>query len=118
MGLAGDHNQEAYRSGLLASAIVALDMIAMVLAMRVLPTQVGFADAIDGDGGTTTTEASYLLTEGFGPASNGPLIVFTELPVGTNVQALQSVDNLFARVEWSNMGVGVGIYITNNTSYH
>jgi hypothetical protein len=43
----------------------------VVLAIRVLSTQIGFADASDDAGGTTTKEASCLLTEGFGPASNG-----------------------------------------------
>lgn len=36
MGLAGDHNQEAYRSGLLASAIVAPDI-------PILRISIGFA---------------------------------------------------------------------------
>jgi len=69
-----------------------------LLAIPVMSLQLGFADASNDPEGTTTREASDLLTEGFGAGANGPLIVITELPEGANVQALQSVGNPFEQV--------------------
>jgi RND superfamily putative drug exporter len=74
-------------------------VLLVVLAIPVLSIQLGFADASNDPEGTTTKEASDLLTEGFGPGANGPLIVITELPEGASVQALQTVGNPFAQVD-------------------
>ncbi|MCL1693937.1 MAG: MMPL family transporter [Actinomycetia bacterium] len=79
--------------------VVAATVFLVVLAIPVLSIQLGFADASNDPEGTTTKEASDLLTEGFGPGANGPLIVITELPEGASVQALQSVGNPFEQVD-------------------
>jgi len=79
--------------------VVVATVFLVVLAIPVFSIQLGFADASNDPEGTTTREASDLLTEGFGPGANGPLIVITELPEGASVQALQSVGNPFEQVE-------------------
>ncbi|MEN8114778.1 MAG: MMPL family transporter, partial [Actinomycetota bacterium] len=70
-----------------------------ILAIPVFSIQLGFADASNDPEGTTTKQASDLLTEGFGPGANGPLLIVTELPEGANVMALQSVGNPFEQVD-------------------
>ena len=65
-------------------------ILLVIVAIPAFSVQLGFADASNDPEGTTTREASDLLTEGFGPGANGPLIVITELPEGANVQELQS----------------------------
>lgn len=70
-----------------------------VLAIPVMSLDLGFADASNDPEGTTTRVASDMLTEGFGPGANGPLIAITELPEGANVQALQQVGNPFEQVD-------------------
>ena len=70
-----------------------------ILAIPVFSIQLGFADASNDPEGTTTKQASDLLTEGFGPGANGPLIVITELPEGANVQAIQSIGDPFEQVD-------------------
>ena len=78
--------------------IVGVVLLALV-AIPVFSIQLGFADASNDPDGTTTKQASDLLTEGFGPGSNGPLIVISELPEGASVQALQSVGDPFEQVD-------------------
>ncbi len=78
--------------------VVVATIFLVVLAIPVFSIQLGFADASNDPEGTTTKEASDLLTEGFGPGANGPLILITELPEGATVQALQSVGNPFEQV--------------------
>jgi RND superfamily putative drug exporter len=78
--------------------VVLATVFLVILAIPVLSIQLGFADASNDPEGTTTREASDLLTEGFGPGANGPLIVITELPEGANVQALQSAGDPFAEI--------------------
>ncbi len=84
------------RAWLLSIAGIAL---LVVVAIPAASVQLGFADASNDPEGTTTREASDLLTEGFGPGANGPLIVITELPEGANVQQLKQVGNPFAQVD-------------------
>ena len=79
--------------------VIAATVFLVVLAIPVLSIQLGFADASNDPDGTTTKEASDLLTEGFGPGANGPLIVITELPEGASIQVLQSVGNPFEQVD-------------------
>ena len=79
--------------------VVLATVFLVILAIPVLSIQLGFADASNDPEGTTTKEASDLLTEGFGPGANGPLIVITELPEGADVQGLQSVGNPFEDVD-------------------
>ncbi|MEN8113903.1 MAG: MMPL family transporter, partial [Actinomycetota bacterium] len=81
-----------------AITVAAVALLA-VLAIPVFSIQLGFADASNDPEGTTTREASDLLTEGFGPGANGPLIIITGLPEGANIMALQSVGNPFEQVD-------------------
>jgi len=70
-----------------------------ILAIPVMSLDLGFADASNDPEGTTTKQASDLLTEGFGPGANGPLIIISKLPEGANLMALQAVGNPFERVD-------------------
>ena len=81
-----------------AITIVGVVMLA-ILSIPVFSIQLGFADASNDPDGTTTKRASDLLSEGFGPGANGPLIVISELPEGANVQALQSIGDPFEQVD-------------------
>ncbi len=74
-------------------------IVLVIIAIPAAQVQLGFADASNDPEGTTTREASDLLTEGFGPGANGPLIIITELPEGANVQQLKQVGNPFAQVD-------------------
>ena len=70
-----------------------------VIAIPALSVQLGFADASNDPEGTTTREASDLLTEGFGPGVNGPLLLVTALPEGANLMELQGAPNPFENVD-------------------
>ncbi|NIA25126.1 MAG: MMPL family transporter [Gammaproteobacteria bacterium] len=74
-------------------------VVLAVVAIPVLSVQLGFADSSNDPEGTTTREASDLLTEGFGPGANGPLLLVSELPEGTNLMALQGVADTLGEVD-------------------
>ncbi len=61
------------------------------LALPFFSLRLGFSDA--GNGGTdkTTRRAYDLLAEGFGPGSNGPLLLVTALPNGADQAKLDSI---------------------------
>ena len=48
----------------------------------------GFPDEGNSPSGSMTREAYELVTSGFGPGANGPLLVAAELPAGSGAQAL------------------------------
>jgi RND superfamily putative drug exporter len=52
----------------------------LVLAFPVLDMRLGFADAGSGDTSRSSRRAYDLLSEGFGPGFNGPLLLAAELP--------------------------------------
>ena len=70
-----------------------------VIAIPAFSVQLGFADASNDPEGTTTRAASDLLTEGFGPGANGPLLLVTALPEGANLMELQGAPNPFEKVD-------------------
>ncbi|HET8566559.1 MAG TPA: MMPL family transporter [Solirubrobacterales bacterium] len=61
------------------AAIVATAVL-LALAAPALGMRLGFPDAGNDKKGTMTREAYDLISEGFGPGANGPLVVATELP--------------------------------------
>ena len=70
-----------------------------VIAIPAFSVQLGFADASNDPVGTTTREASDLLTEGFGPGANGPLLLVTALPEDANLMELQGAPDPFEKVD-------------------
>jgi RND superfamily putative drug exporter len=52
--------------------------VLLALSAPALDMRLGFADASNDDGSTTSRQAYELLTEGFGPGFSGPLVVVAE----------------------------------------
>ncbi|MBA2280319.1 MAG: MMPL family transporter, partial [Acidimicrobiia bacterium] len=65
--------------------------ILAVLALPVFGLRLGFSDEGNLAEDTDARQAYDLLAEGFGPGSNGPLIIVTEVPAGTDPAALDAV---------------------------
>ncbi len=63
----------------------------LVMAIPVLGLRLGFADESNFADDTTTKQAYDLLVEGFGPGFNGPLLLVSELPEGTELSQLEAV---------------------------
>jgi putative drug exporter of the RND superfamily len=61
-------------------AVVVATAILLALAAPALGMRLGFPDAGNDKQGTMTREAYDLISEGFGPGANGPLVVAAELP--------------------------------------
>jgi putative drug exporter of the RND superfamily len=74
------------------AAIVAAAIL-LALAAPALGMRLGFPDAGNDKKGTMTREAYDLISEGFGPGANGPLVVVAELP---NASARSDVQQLTA----------------------
>jgi RND superfamily putative drug exporter len=62
------------------TAVIVATAILLALAAPALGMRLGFPDAGNDRPGTMTREAYDLLSEGFGPGANGPLVVVAELP--------------------------------------
>jgi len=63
----------------------------VVLALPVLGLRMGFSDEGNYPAETSTRKAYDLLAAGFGPGFNGPLLLATELPAGTDPAVLEGV---------------------------
>ena len=61
-------------------AAIAATAILLALAAPALGMRLGFPDAGNDKSGTMTREAYDLISEGFGPGANGPLVIAAELP--------------------------------------
>ncbi len=73
-----------------AFSVAALLIIA-VLSIPALSLRLGAADAGNDPAGTTTRQAYDLLADGFGPGSNGPLVLVAPLHGPTDAAALDSL---------------------------
>jgi putative drug exporter of the RND superfamily len=73
------------------TAAIAGAAIVLVLAAPVLGLRLGFPDEGNDEAGSMTRKAYDLVTEGFGPGANGPLLLVAETPRSTSPQALQRV---------------------------
>jgi RND superfamily putative drug exporter len=75
------------------SFLVALTIL-LVLAVPVVSLRLGFGDAGNRPTSDTTRQAYDLLSEGFGPGFNGPLLLVAETPGGeADLGALQSLSD-------------------------
>jgi RND superfamily putative drug exporter len=62
------------------TAAIAATAILLALAAPALGMRLGFPDAGNDESSTMTRQAYDLISEGFGPGANGPLVIATELP--------------------------------------
>jgi RND superfamily putative drug exporter len=74
------------------AAIVAT-LILLVLAAPALGMRLGFPDAGNDPEDTMTRQSYDLITEGFGPGANGPLVIAAELPDGEGKEAVTTLAN-------------------------
>ncbi|MBK6856086.1 MAG: MMPL family transporter [Microthrixaceae bacterium] len=79
-------------------AIGGLALLAF-LAIPVLSLRLGFSDEGNYPEHTTTRQAYDLLAEGFGPGFNGPLLLVSEVPDGTDPKALEAVSRAVAATD-------------------
>jgi putative drug exporter of the RND superfamily len=77
------------------TAVIVATAVLLALAAPALGMRLGFPDAGNDRPGTMTREAYDLLTEGFGPGANGPLVIAAELP---DPAAKSEVDALAKRL--------------------
>jgi RND superfamily putative drug exporter len=71
-------------------------LILLVLAIPFFSLRLGFSDEGNYPEETTTRKAYDLLAAGFGPGFNGPLLLSTEIPEGTNPATLDAVTQAMA----------------------
>ncbi|HET7120736.1 MAG TPA: MMPL family transporter [Solirubrobacterales bacterium] len=64
------------------TAAIVATAILLALAAPALGMRLGFPDAGNDKKGTMTREAYDLISEGFGPGANGPLVIAAEMPEG------------------------------------
>jgi putative drug exporter of the RND superfamily len=77
------------------TAAIAGAAILLALTAPILGLRLGFPDAANDRAGTTTRAAYELVSEGFGPGANGPVLVAAELP---SPDAAGELDRLSARL--------------------
>ncbi len=70
--------------------------VLVLLALPLFGLRLGFSDEGNYPDDTTTRQAYDLLADGFGPGFNGPLILATEVPAGTDEAALEDVSDSIA----------------------
>jgi putative drug exporter of the RND superfamily len=70
--------------------------VLLLLAVPLFGLRLGFSDEGNYAEDTTTRQAYDLLAEGFGPGYNGPLVLATEIPAGTDLAVLQEVTDAVA----------------------
>jgi putative drug exporter of the RND superfamily len=75
------------------TAAIVATAILLALAAPALGMRLGFPDAGNDKQGTMTRQAYDLISEGFGPGANGPLVIAAELP---DPGARASIDRLAA----------------------
>ena len=76
-------------------AVITATVVLLALAAPALGMRLGFPDAGNDPPDTMTRQAYDLNTEGFGPGTNGPLVIAAELP---NRAAESTVDSLAERL--------------------
>ncbi len=67
--------------------------ILLALAAPFLSVRFGFPDAGNNRDGTSTRTAYDLLSDGFGPGANGPLLLAAELPAGAGTSSLDGLSD-------------------------
>jgi RND superfamily putative drug exporter len=70
--------------------------VLVVVALPMLSLRLGSADASNDKAGTTTYEAYQLIASGFGPGTNGPILVVARTPNGSAAQLPKLIETLRA----------------------
>jgi RND superfamily putative drug exporter len=74
-------------------AVIGGTALVLFLAVPILGLRLGFSDEGNYPEKTTTRQAYDLLAQGFGPGFNGPLILASEVPEGTEPATLEAVSD-------------------------
>jgi RND superfamily putative drug exporter len=99
--------------------------ILVLLAAPVMSLRLGFSDEGNFAEDTTTRKAYDLISDGFGPGFNGPLVLAADLPAGTDpatlesiTQAVQATDGIayVARAQLNEAGDAVQWFVLPTTS--
>jgi len=77
-------------------SVIAGALILLILALPFFSLRLAFSDEGNYPEETTTRKAYDLLAAGFGPGFNGPLLLATEVPAGTDPAALEAVTQAIA----------------------
>jgi RND superfamily putative drug exporter len=77
------------------TAAIVATAILLALAAPALGMRLGFPDAGNDEPDTMTRQAYDLISEGFGPGANGPLVIVAELP---DPEASTAIDGLAAQL--------------------
>ncbi|MEW6019491.1 MAG: MMPL family transporter, partial [Pseudomonadota bacterium] len=80
-------------------ALVVGALLLLVLALPVFSLRLGFGDAGNRDEGDSTRRAYEILSRGFGPGFNGPLIIAVEMPGGASDLQLGRLTQALSRTE-------------------
>jgi putative drug exporter of the RND superfamily len=80
-------------------AAIAGLVVLLLLSIPLFSIRLGFADASSGATDRSSRRAYDLLSEGFGPGFNGPLLLATEVDSPDDVQALQAVGETLSQTE-------------------
>src|SRR5262245_38577550 len=72
-------------------AVIVGVVVLVALAIPFFSLRMGFSDHGNDASDRTTRKAYDMLAEGFGPGTNGPLILVTEIPAGTDQAAVARV---------------------------
>jgi putative drug exporter of the RND superfamily len=74
-------------------------LVLLVLAIPVLDMRLGFADAGSGDTSRSSRRAYDLLSEGFGPGFNGPLLLVADLSESNGGEQLQALPEAIGQTD-------------------
>ncbi|MDQ4028488.1 MAG: MMPL family transporter [Actinomycetota bacterium] len=80
-------------------AAIAGLVVLILLSIPLFSIRLGFADASSGATDRSSRRAYDLLSEGFGPGFNGPLLLATEVDSPDDVRALQAVGETLSQTE-------------------
>jgi len=78
-------------------AAVGASVVLLALCAPLLGLRLGVSDAGNGDSSQTTRRAYDVLTEGFGPGFNGPLVVVAKLPRSGDASAAEELASAVRR---------------------
>ena len=73
--------------------------ILVALALPIFSLRLGQSDEGNAAAGSTTKKAYDLLSEGFGPGFNGPLLVVSEVPAGATPASLAPITDALAKAD-------------------
>ncbi len=74
-----------------AMLAVSAGLVMLLLAVPFISLRLGFSDAGNGSSSSTTRRAYDLLSDGFGPGSNGPLLLVAQMSSSDDSEALQGL---------------------------